>query len=212
VAHTNDIDWLVLQADEAHAARVVALFQRADVPCYCQYYQFDGDHRQWQDRCANHRDSNRQGLAADLTSGRILGVAAVCGDGEVIGWARVAPAAQLGKLYQNRLYRSLDVLQQGPREHTFAVSCFLVDPNFRRQGVARSLLKAAIALAKEQGALALEGFPRGADDVSDGEQWLGPLDLYEELGFVRVVDFAPYPVYRLQLVDALQGELSQLGD
>lgn len=202
LAQTDDLDWVVLAADETHASRIAALFQRADVPCYCQYYQFEGDHRQWQDRCANDRDSNRRALIEDLASGRTLGVTAVRGDREIIGWARVAPAGQLSKLYQNRLYRNLEVLAQGPRDRTFAVSCFLVDPNFRRHGVARSLLKAAIALVQERGAVALEAFPRGADDVSDGEQWLGPLGLYEELGFSRVVDFAPYPVYRLVLADA----------
>jgi len=199
VVHTNS--WKVQQAGAEHAARIVALFERADVPCFCQYYQFDGDHRNWQDRCANDQLANREGLVADLSSGRIWGVTALLDDGEeaAIGWARVAPAGQLSKLYDNRLYRNLSVLREGERARTFAMSCFLVDPRFRKLGVARSLLQAAITMAQQHGALSVEAFPRGANDVSDAEQWLGPRELYEELGFERVVDFAPYPVYRLQL-------------
>lgn len=188
--------WLVRPALSEDAPSVTELFERADVPCFCQYYQFVGDHREWQNRCANDRASNRTGLALDLAEARTCAVIAVREE-TVLGWLRVAPAEQLGKLYDNRLYRAIPVLREGDRRRAFAVSCFLVDPNWRRRGVARELLQAGIEAARGQGASMLEAFPRGADDVSDAEQWMGPRVLYEELGFQRIVDFAPYPVYRL---------------
>jgi len=79
------------------------------------------------------------------------------------------------------------------------VGCVLVVPAFRRRGIARRLLGAQVDYARQLGARALEAFPRGASDVSDGEQWMGPLSIFAELGFAVVHDFSPYPVLRKDL-------------
>lgn len=194
MTETNGLQLRRAQGEDAE--RVAQLFERADVPCSCQYYQFDGDHRQWQDRCANHRSSNRQALEQDLTDNKVSAIIALL-DEQVIGWARVARKAELRKLYDNRLYRSLAVLGEGEASTTFSISCFLVDPKLRRHGVARALLTACVELAKTLGASAIEAFPRGATDVSDGEQWTGPESLYQQANFRLIHDFPPYPVYRL---------------
>ena len=186
----------VRRAHGPDGEQIALLFERADVPCFCQYYQFDGDHRQWQNRCANERLLNRHALQQDLSEEKIIALIALV-DSQVIGWARIAKRAELSKLYENRLYRSLAVLTQGDATTTFSISCFLVDPSVRRQGVARALLSACIELSKNLGASALEVFPRGATDVSDAEQWTGPQSLYQEANFLLVHDFPPYPVYRL---------------
>lgn len=178
-----------------HAEGLARLFERADCPCYCQYWSFGGDHREWQIRCATDRPQNRADLFADLEAERIHGVVARQAE-SILGYVRVDRPSVLKKTYEGRLYRGLPCFS-GNRESVWAVACFLVDPEERRQGIARQLLEAAIELARAQGAETLEAFPRGATDVSDGEQWTGPLPLYEKLGFQRIHDFAPYPVYRL---------------
>lgn len=188
--------WEVRRAEARDAAAVSELFHRAGVPCFCQYYDFAGDHREWQNRCANDRAENERRLRADLHAERMSAVLAVAPGEMVIGWARIAKAAHMSKLYENRLYRALPVLAEGDRTQTYAVACFLVDPEYRRQGVARQLLEGALRLALSLSASAIEAFPRGATDVSDGEQWTGPKALYEDAGFERVSDFEPYPVYR----------------
>jgi GNAT superfamily N-acetyltransferase len=76
------------------------------------------------------------------------------------------------------------------------VVCFLVDPAVRRLGVAQRLLQGALEWGRGEGLRSIEAFPRGAGDVSDDEQWTGPVGLYEQLGFFRVHDFLPYPVLR----------------
>lgn len=193
------------------------LFERAGSSCYCQYWQFEGDSRQWQHRAANEGATSRQALEGDLKDRRVQGLVARlvpdaplpagASDGPstgplaqpIVGWLRLESAAGMHKHYDSRLYRALPVLADSKSTKTAGLACFLVDPLWRRQGVARALLKAAVEWARGCGWSRLEAFPRGAVDVTDEEQWLGPATLYDEAGFERIVDFAPYPVYRLVL-------------
>lgn len=173
------------------------LFERSDCPCYCQYWQFSGDHRDWQNRCANDRAASRAALADDVARGGLHGLVVWSGE-RVVGWVRVERPAVLKKSYEGRYYRGLPCFE-GDRTGVWTVACFLVDPAERRRGVARALLDGAIELGRSLGARALEALPRGARDVSDEEQWTGPVDIYEQAGFEKVHDFVAYPVFRLSL-------------
>lgn len=182
-----------------HAEALAELFERADSPCYCQYWQFVGDHRDWQNRCANERAVNRSSLARDLEQGLLTGLVAVAEDDDsVIGWVRLERPERMAKSYAGRLYRGLPCLQ-GERARVWAVACFLIDPDERRRGIASFLLDAAVEHARTLGAVSLEGLPRGAIDTSDGEQWTGPWKMYDRAGFTKIHDFEPYPVFRLDL-------------
>ncbi len=187
-------DVVVERASAEHLTGLVGLFRRADCPCFCAYYGFSGDHRAWQDRQANHARESEVELAGELAGGRgRLFVALRAAD--VVGWLRIDEPARLSKIYDGRLYRGLPCFS-GDREGIWAVGCFLVAPEERRRGVARRLLSFALDCLEREGARAVEAFPRGASDVSDGEQFTGPLALYQEFGFERLTDFAPYPVLR----------------
>lgn len=180
-----------------HVGGVIALFEQATTPCFCQYYSFSGDHREWQDRCANHRARSRETLEAEIDAGLVTAAVATL-EGRVVGWARLSSPEHMAKLYEGRLYRNLPCLRED-RGAVGTVMCFLVHPAHRREGVARRLLGGLVEMGRALGLESLEAFPRGVVDVSDEEQWTGPMALYEEAGFVRVHDFAPYPVYRLIL-------------
>jgi len=173
------------------------LFRSADCSCFCQYWGYAGDHRDWQLRLASAPDENARGLRAGLLEGRLSGVLAEQGE-RVVGWSRLAPPRDLERLYQGRLYKGLPCFA-GDRSGVFTVACLLVDPALRRRGIARALIAAQLELGLSLGARAIEAFPRGASDVSDGEQWMGPSSVYRELGFELVHDFPPYPVFRKHL-------------
>lgn len=181
-------------AGPTHAQAVARLFDRCDAPCFCQYFQFPGDNREWQMRCGGDREANARALVLQL-SARELRAFVATSEGKVIGWLRLEQPDRLTKRYQGRLYRGLPCFE-GQRARVMSVVCFLVDPAFRGQGVARRLLEAALAWGRAEGLAALEAFPRGANDVTEEEQWTGPMGLYEGLGFARVHDFSPYPVFR----------------
>jgi GNAT superfamily N-acetyltransferase len=181
----------------ADHSELIAFFQRAECACHCQYWSFPGDHRDWQLRLATEPEKNARALEEGLAAGRVRGVVGLLNEA-IIGWSRLAPPTDLGRLYEGRLYKGLPCFQ-GDRTSVMAVGCVLVEARYRRRGVARALLAAQVELARSLGAQTLEAFPRGAVDVSDGEQWMGPLAVYVELGFERIHDFAPYPVMQMRL-------------
>lgn len=178
----------------AHAESIVELFGRSDVPCFCQYFQFPGDNRDWQMRCGVDRETNAQALVRQLSEGQLRAFVFMH-QGRVVGWLRLDRPERLEKRYQGRLYRGLSCFE-GERAQVMSVVCFLVDPAYRGQGVARRLLEEALTWGQSAGLSSLEAFPRGACDVTEEEQWTGPVGLYQGLGFTRVHDFSPYPVFR----------------
>lgn len=189
-----------------HGPALSELFERAGSPCFCRYWDFSGDKYQWQDRCANDPSQSRRELLDALdtvdektaTMASLLGVVALTEDRTCVGWMRLATPARMDKLYEGRLYRGLPCFS-GSREAVLAVACFLVDPDWRRRGVAERLLEAGIQLARETGARVLEAFPHRSAAASDEMFWLGPFSLYERQGFEVVHDFGPYPVLRREL-------------
>lgn len=193
-------DVLVRPATFADAPALGALFQRAECPCHCQYWTFEGDHRAWQLRMATEPEENANLLANQLKEGTTRGVIALAGgqSDRIVGWSRLGQPAELGRLYGGRLYKGLPCFT-GDRSGVLAVGCLLVEPMLRRRGVASALVRGQLDYARTLGARAVEAFPRGAVDVSDGEQWMGPAAIYGALGFHVVHDFAPYPVLRKDL-------------
>jgi GNAT superfamily N-acetyltransferase len=130
--------------------------------------------------------------------GSMTGMVALTAEGEAVGWMKQAPAALMGKLYDQRLYRGLPCFDS-PRESTETIGCFLVDERWRRHGVASALLTFGIQSARRRGARAVEAFPRRAEGVSDAEYWMGPVEVFVRAGFRVIHDFGPYPVLRLAL-------------
>jgi GNAT superfamily N-acetyltransferase len=171
------------------------LFDRVGSGCFCNYFHFEGDKNAWLGRLASEPDENRRELAARTQENGLSGVVAELPSGRIIGWMKLEPAASLPKLYAQRPYRALSCFG-GDRSRVLCVGCFLVDPDFRRQGVARALLRTGLELARTRGAAAVEAFPRRAEGIGDEELFTGPLSLFASEGFGIVSEQTQYPVLR----------------
>jgi len=179
------------------AAALGRLFERAGSRCFCAYWHFTGDKNEWLARLAFEPDVNRRELLQRAES-QLAGVVAQTADGEVIGWMKLEPARNVAKIYAQRTVRGLPGLGL-ERDGVWTIGCFLVDPAWRRRGVARALVRAGVELARAEGARSLEAFPRRAEGVGDEELWTGPFPLFEREGFHVVHEQVQYPVLRRDL-------------
>jgi hypothetical protein len=96
---------VVDDAGPAHADALGALFERTGVPCHCRYWHFAGDKNAWLARCALEPGENRAEMDRALRrpGGSMTGMVALTAEGEAVGWMKQAPAALMGKLYDQRL-------------------------------------------------------------------------------------------------------------
>jgi len=190
----------VVAARAEHRDALRALFARTGQGCFCRWWHFEDDDKAWLARCSSEPERNENAFCDALRrdAAEARGLVALR-DGEAVGWLKLCPAPAMLKLYRSRVYRTLDCFD-GDREHALAVACMLVDPSRRRQGIARTLLRAALVHARDWGASCLEATPRrvGSEARAD-ELWLGPMRLFEELGFELVGGEDPYPVLRRPL-------------
>jgi GNAT superfamily N-acetyltransferase len=183
---------------EREAPALAELFARAGSDCHCEWWHFEGDKNAWLARLAHAPEANREALFERARGSGLSGVIAVTRPGEVVGWMKLTAASDVAKLYAQRPYRGLPTLKES-RPGTMTIGCFLVDPTWRRRGVAASLLATGLELARAAGAPAVEAFPRRAEALRDEELWTGPYGLLSRHGFEVIHELAQYPVLRRML-------------
>ncbi len=110
------------------------------------------------------------------------GVLAYDGD-EVVGWAAVAPRAEL-PFERSRRIPHVDDLP------VWSLWCIRVRPGHRGRGIAHSLVEGAVAYAAAQGAPAVEGYPADSGDerVDTTMAFVGTRRLFEAAGFTAAAD------------------------
>ena len=93
------------------------------------------------------KEANRQAMEESLKSGKSPGFIALLEE-RAVGWCAVGPRKeypQYGRTTGQRVF--------------WAIPCLYVDPAVERIGVARALIDAAVGLASENDAVAVEGPP-----------------------------------------------------
>jgi GNAT superfamily N-acetyltransferase len=133
----------------------------------------------------------RRRFEAIVSEGREPGLLAYR-HGQPVGWVAVAPREEFGRMQRSPTVKPVDDTP------VWAVNCFYVDREHRRTGVARALLDAAVAFARQRGATAVEGIPT---DTAGGRRqssdvYTGTMAMFESAGFVEIARRGARPVVR----------------
>jgi GNAT superfamily N-acetyltransferase len=105
-------------------------------------------------------------------------------DGDVVGWAGVAPRADLHPFANSRKIPHLDDLP------VWSIWCIRVRPGFRKQGISGALIEGAVEYARSSGAPAVESYPvdNGATRVDLTMAFVGTRTMFERAGFTKAAD------------------------
>ena len=105
-------------------------------------------------------------------------------DGEVCGWAGVAPRSELHPFTHSTKIPHLDDVP------VWSIWCLRVRAGYRKKGVAQALLDGAVEFARSRGAPVVEGYPvdnRG-ERVDLTMAYVGTRAMFEKAGFTKAAD------------------------
>jgi GNAT superfamily N-acetyltransferase len=157
--------------------------------CQCQRYKLQpresfrrvpvdvrADRLRQQSHCGDREARTTSGLAAYL-------------DGEPVGWCAVERRTAYPGLL--RVYRVpwLGRSEDKKDDNVWAVTCLLARAGYRRRGVSRALVRAAVDFARERGASAIEGYPmitQPGQEITWGELHVGSRGVFAAAGFAEV--------------------------
>jgi GNAT superfamily N-acetyltransferase len=195
VARPSEDQITIVPANEATWADLQAVFDIEVSPssCWCQRYRML-PRESWASVGAKglaarlHEQTACDRSESTVTSGLVAYLA-----GEPVGWCAVAPRSA-----HARLLRDCRVPWAGRSEDktdasVWAVTCFVIRPEFRRRGISRTLVRAAVAFARQHGARAVEGYPmrvKPGRQLPDGgmlqELHVGSRNIFDAAGFTEV--------------------------
>ena len=145
---------------------------------------------------------NKRAMRALVGEGREPGLLAYRGE-RAIGWCALAPRADYPALTRSRVLAPVD------ERPCWSVACLFVHREFRGQGVATELLRAAVEHARKRGAQILEGYPvepKGSQPIPPAFAWTGIPSAFEAAGFREVARRSPTrPIMRTPCRRARRG-------
>ncbi len=157
--------------------------------CWCAYWYLPN-----KDFKAGWGEGNRSELHSRVASGRVPGLLAY--EGSVpVGWCAMAPREDHDRLNRSKPFAPIDDTR------VWSITCFIVRKGYRRKGLMRRLIGAAIDHARERGATVLEAYPVEVCGKSGrSELYFGSLGAFLDNGFSEVARFLPSrPMVRLTL-------------
>lgn len=141
----------------------------------------------WGERTAEQNRQLREGLLAE---GQYDGYLLYEGDNP-IAWSQVGP--------RDRLVKLVNQMQLEPDPAVWALTCFLVAPAYRRQGVARQMLALILADLRGKGIASVEAYPKRGEQLDSLDMWNGPEQIFVSAGFEFVKEVAQRAVFRMAL-------------
>ena len=160
--------------------------------CWCMAYRVSGP-GETPPRGMTRSQANRRGLKALVDAGNPPGLIGYSGKVPV-GWVSIGPREEFARLARSPVMKPVD------EKPVWSVICFVVPSEHRGQGVARALLKGAVAYAKKRGATLVEAYPMDKPArANDQDMWFGAKSMFDDAGFKEVARRKPQrPIVRIK--------------
>jgi GNAT superfamily N-acetyltransferase len=181
----------IVPANEASCGDLQTVFgpRGAAAYCQCQRYKLrpreafakfaveERAHRlRTQTECGNPASETTSGLVAYL-------------DGEPAGWCAVEPRSAYESLLRNNRVPWEGRTEDKTDDSVWAVTCVFVRAGYRGRGFSYAFARAALALARERGARALEAYPilsEPGKEISWDEIHVGSPSIFAAAGLAEV--------------------------
>jgi len=119
--------------------------------------------------------------------------------GAPVGWCASGPRSRYAVATSGRS-KIMGSRRRAEDQSVWLLPCFFVQAGHRGQGVTYALVRAAVELARREGAEAIEGWPLAGSDRQSADTFVGREKVFEDLGFSCVDRPTPQRVImRLQL-------------
>jgi GNAT superfamily N-acetyltransferase len=142
--------------------------------CYCRFYHTNCSFEQWQSRTGVE---NKLDAIEQIGKGKMKGYLAF-DNNKCIGWCNANAADQYIRLEEDLKHLIKD-------KKVGCVICFVIHPEYRRQGVARLLLKHAVEDFRAHGYDAILALPIIVKDEHE-KLYRGTFNMYKEFGFEEI--------------------------
>lgn len=143
--------------------------------CWCMFYHVPGKFA-----TTGHGPQNKRAKKALVKKGRSHGTI-VYSNSTPVGWCQYGPKPELPRLDASRTYQSLELDTEGKK--LWRVTCFFVDRDYRRKGVAGYALEAALSAIKKRGGGTVEAYPSTKPRQGTSMMWSGTVSMFENAGF-----------------------------
>jgi GNAT superfamily N-acetyltransferase len=120
-------------------------------------------------------------MEAIVRSGEVPGLLAYL-EAEPIGWCSIAPRETFPVLDRSPVLKRVD------DQPVWSIVCFYINRKYRRSGLTRLLIEAAIDYSRSQGATIVEAYPVDPDKsrFDSGAAFTGLTDTFRSAGFEEV--------------------------
>jgi GNAT superfamily N-acetyltransferase len=162
--------------------RLFSKYRGVQAGCWCMFYRRERPVTAPTEEArqeANRRD--REELVRRGGSDGVL----VYARGDPVGWCQFARREDLPRLERGRKYRLVPPARPG--RPLWRITCFFVDRPYRRRGVAKLALEAALREIERRGGGVVEAFP--TTNPGAVALWFGTASMFRREGFRAVAPF-----------------------
>ncbi|MBK8025097.1 MAG: GNAT family N-acetyltransferase [Chloroflexi bacterium] len=158
--------------------------------CWCTHWRIPRSQR-------NKYEGNRRAMEHMVRSEVVPGLLGYA-DGQAVAWCSVGPRTDYASLETSRLLKRVD------DQPVWSIVCFFVTRSFRRQGIMRLAIRAAVEYALEHGAKIIEGYPiRVSEQMTAPGGYMGLASAFDAEGFVEIARVSEtQTIVRYSIADA----------